>query len=1072
MNALKIIAQTFLLLMVSTFSLFGQGWERTYQDLGIANGGVDKIIPMADGGYLFTVWENFGSFNENYDALLVKTNADGYVQSKFRFDHSIYDNPIDFIPTSDGGFLLLYESYDTLNLTPRLAKLDAQFNVIFDVTTDIFNSSIFRANRILETSAGYFVLSGSFVNEVLYKYDVSGNLMTTTPFGASSFQSEAFIATNDGNLLVLGNKNLLGGPTMVIYKIDVNSQTVEEHIVSSPSDPDYEYVYGRNIIAAIDGGFLIAGVKAGQFGGEHLRKLDAQLNLQWKKTFLNTQVLVCKDVVSASDGSGYFLSSVIYNSPGLLFVKKINFDGNLIWDKQFTTYPTYSKSDIAATTSGGCVIGGTRFTKFSSLGNGYLPYLFKIDSLGNTFLSGISGTATEDLNGDCQTDRDTSFYKKTVYAWKNGIIMGSDEVGQNGDWHIATDTGIYVCNIQAPNAAWSFCPNPLMVSVLQNDTTDNADLTGYYNPQPLDSIIGYVFEDTDGDCFKDSFEIGYPNWNIKTQFSYQNFPDLNTTSNADGYFVFKNIQGVNNEYIDATLSATEPTGDGLFCHIVCADTALVLQNGETVAHGAFGVRCDVLPSCPIIDVDIASSTFRPCFSATYHIHYCNRGGVDANPVSIAVTFDSVMQVVNASIPWISVVGNTYLFEIGYLGSELCGDFTIETFLPCEEPTGKTYCATAHAYPDTSCAPTGANWDGAIITLTGTCEDSSAVFNLENIGTGNMQQTLEYIVIEDNVLREQSTFQLNAGQTKTLYYPADGAFWRVEAMQSPDYPANANLASWVEGCNTGSSNQGSQGFVNQFPLGDEDPWIDVFCLQSVNSYDPNDKTGFPIGVSDEHYIKPNTDIEYLIRFQNTGTAEAINIEIRDTIPVQFLNPTTVRAGASSHPYHFDMQGNGVVTFKFENINLPDSSTNWVASQGFVKFRVSQREGLPLGTRIENDAAIFFDFNAPIITNQTWHTLGEDFLVENEKNNDAPLLLEVETIPNPIGSNAIVHIKKSINNIENLYFELYNVQGIAIQNGVFVGNNYELEGSNLSKGVYFFEVKNGEGVILSRGKLVKM
>jgi uncharacterized repeat protein (TIGR01451 family) len=1072
MNALKIIFQTVLLLMVSTFSLFGQGWERTYQDLGIKNGGIDKIIPMADGGYLCSVWENFESFNENYDALLVKTDSNGFVQSKIRFNHSIYDNPIDFIPTSDDGFLLLYESYDTLNLTPRLAKLDAQFNVIFDVTTDIFNTSISKVNRILETSAGYFVLSGSFVNEVLYKYDTFGNLLATIPFGTSNFQSEAFIATDDDNLLVLGNKNLLGGPTMVIYKIDINSQTTEEHIVSNPSDADYEYVYGRNIIAAIDGGFLISGEKKGQFGGEHLRKLDTQFNLQWKKTFLNTQVLVCKDVISISDGSGYFLSSVIYNTPSLLFVKKIDFEGNLIWDKQFTTYPIYSRTDIVATSNGGCVIGGTRFTKISSLGNNYLPYLFKIDWLGNTFLSGISGKVTEDLNGDCQTDVDTTFYNKTVYAWKNGIIMGSDVIEQNGDWRIAADTGIYVSNMEAPNAAWSFCPNPLMISVLQNEITENADLTGYYNPQPLDSIIGYVFEDTDGDCIKDSFEIGYPNWNITTYFNYQNFPILNTTSNADGYFVFKNIQGVNNDFIDATLSAEEPTDDGFYCHLVCADTALVLQSGETVGHGAFGVRCDALPSCPIIDVDIASTTLRPCFGSTYSVHYCNRGGVDAYPVSVAITFDSVMQVVSASKPWISVVGNTYLFDIGYLSSELCGDFTIDVFVPCDEPSGKTYCAIAHAYPDTSCAPTGANWDGAIITLKGTCEDSSAVFNLENIGTGDMQQALDYIVIEDNVLREQNTFQLNAGQIKSLYYPADGAFWRVEAMQALDYPYNTNLASWVEGCNTGDNNLGSQGFVNQFPLGDEDPWIDVFCLQSVNSYDPNDKTGFPIGVSDEHYIKPNTDIEYLIRFQNTGTADAINIEIRDTIPVQFLNPATVRAGASSHPYYFDMQGNGVVTFKFENINLPDSSSNWAASQGFVKFRVSQREGLPLSTRIENKAAIFFDFNAPIITNQTWHTLGEDYLVENGENNSFSSLLEVETIPNPMGDKAIVHLKKSLANIGKLYFDLYNIQGIMVQNGVFEGNNYELEGNNLPKGVYFFEVKNEKGVTMSRGKLVKM
>jgi uncharacterized repeat protein (TIGR01451 family) len=1062
MNALKIIAQTFLLLLVSTFSLFGQGWERTFQDLGISKGGVHKIIPMTDGGFLLCVWESIDFNSEiDHDILLVKVNENGVKQSIYRFNHDKLDQPMNFKATSDGGYLLLYNSWYQL---PRFAKLDAQFNTVFDVpiVAPVFTSA--REYYISEYLDSYYLVGGDG-DRTFYKYDAQGNQVFALTFGIPGFYAVSLLNTNDGNFLVLGYRPF--SYKAVLFKFNPEGQLLEER--------NYENLICQNIIATNDGGYLMAGQNIGQFNGRHLRKLNNQLNVVWQQTYQNEQVILNKDLVAASDNSGFYFSTVIWNIPFQLYVSKVDNEGNLIWNKQFCSpfSPSVSHSDIRASVNGGCIIGGSRLTSFSTLrGNGFLPYLFKIDSLGNTFLSGISGIATEDLNGDCQTDIDTSLHKRIVYAWKDGIFMGSTEIGQQGDWHIAADTGIYTCMIRGFNAAWSFCPDSLTISVLQNDTTDNADITGYYNPQPLDSIVGYVFEDTDGDCFKDSFEIGYPNWNIKTQFSYQNFPDLNTTSNADGYFVFKNIQGVNNEYIDATLSATEPTGDGLFCHIVCADTALVLQNGETVGHGAFGVRCDVLPSCPIIDVDIASTTLRPCFGATYNIHYCNRGGVDANPVSIAVTFDSVMQVVNASIPWISVVGNTYLFEIGYLGSELCGDFTIETFLPCEEPTGKTYCATAHAYPDTSCAPPGANWDGAIITLTGACEDSNAVFHLENIGTGNMQQALEYIVIEDNVLREQSPFQLNSGQIKSVYFPTNGAFWRVEAMQSPDYQANARLASWVEGCNTGSNNQGSQGFVNQFPLGDEDPWIDVFCLQSVNSYDPNDKTGFPIGVSDEHFIKPNTDIEYLIRFQNTGTAEAVNIEIRDTIPVQFLNPSTVIAGASSHPYHFDMQGNGVVTFKFDNINLPDSSTNWEASQGFVKFRVSQREGLPLGTRIENDAAIFFDFNAPIITNQTWHTLGEDFLVENEKNNDAPLLLEVETIPNPIGNNAIVHIKKSLANIESLYFELYNVQGIAIQNGVFIGNNYELEGSNLSKGVYFFEVKNGEGVILSRGKLVKM
>lgn len=42
----------------------------------------------------------------------------------------------------------------------------------------------------------------------------------------------------------------------------------------------------------------------------------------------------------------------------------------------------------------------------------------------------------------------------------------------------------------------------------------------------------------------------------------------------------------------------------------------------------------------------------------------------------------------------------------------------------------------------------------------------------------------------------------------------------------------------------------------------------------------------------------------------------------------------------------LQGNGVVVFKFPNIVLPDSNAGTDASQGFVKFRVSQRKDVQL------------------------------------------------------------------------------------------------------------------------------
>jgi hypothetical protein len=53
--------------------------------------------------------------------------------------------------------------------------------------------------------------------------------------------------------------------------------------------------------------------------------------------------------------------------------------------------------------------------------------------------------------------------------------------------------------------------------------------------------------------------------------------------------------------------------------------------------------------------------------------------------------------------------------------------------------------------------------------------------------------------------------------------------------------------------------------------------------------------------------------------------------------------------------------------FPNILLPDSTTNALRSVGFVRFRITPRTTLALGDAIQNRAGIYFDFNAPVITN---------------------------------------------------------------------------------------------------------
>lgn len=143
--------------------------------------------------------------------------------------------------------------------------------------------------------------------------------------------------------------------------------------------------------------------------------------------------------------------------------------------------------------------------------------------------------------------------------------------------------------------------------------------------------------------------------------------------------------------------------------------------------------------------------------------------------------------------------------------------------------------------------------------------------------------------------------------------------------------------------------------------------DESCRTVTNSYDPNDKIADARDTA-KCWLTPLDRLEYTIRFQNTGNDTAYRVVILDTLS-HHLNPATVRPGPATHPYQFKVLGPNVLMFVFENINLPDSTTNLAGSQGQVQFSIHPDPDIPLGTDITNRAAIYFDSNEPIITNET-------------------------------------------------------------------------------------------------------
>jgi uncharacterized repeat protein (TIGR01451 family) len=143
---------------------------------------------------------------------------------------------------------------------------------------------------------------------------------------------------------------------------------------------------------------------------------------------------------------------------------------------------------------------------------------------------------------------------------------------------------------------------------------------------------------------------------------------------------------------------------------------------------------------------------------------------------------------------------------------------------------------------------------------------------------------------------------------------------------------------------------------------------------VCAYDPNDKYSTPAGYTEEHhFVNPGDELEFRIRFQNTGNLPAENIILRDTLDVNFDWNTFVPEYASHDLMTtFDMD-DGSIEFRFDDIFLPDSASNEPESHGFVVYTIHPKEDLLPWTVMENTAYIFFDKNAAIITNTTWHTI---------------------------------------------------------------------------------------------------
>lgn len=893
----------------------------------------------------------------------------------------------------------------------------------------------FSGNVAYESDNGYIIgASLTYGEQVLLEMDWNGYILNTTNV---MYAGKELQRLSDGNYVCATRVN--GGSNVAAHKFDANGTIIWSQTYDNGIENDAVNDFVKND----DGDFFIVGGQV--LGGgnyAYVRKIDGDGNSLWHSNMPAASGVYRIYVVPMADGGCVITGGPSYFSSGsnpVPFVARYSTTGEQLWNTTLSDVMLINgillSSQGELLTYGIGTDNGARVVEIDVDGN----------ELGVVSLPGVGGELQQLADGSFLMVGTTAFgvgeTDVVMHKLANDYTLEWTKTyggayADAGRFAIATSDGGYLItgavNGQGENAA------------LYIVKTDEDGIAAPY------LIEGNVMYDLDGDCTIESGDLPMENWVVEAEGVEQTFYGA---VDGDGYYSIE----VNEGSYDVSVSTENPYWEQ------CVSTVNV--NIDAIQDSVsldFPVNADL--QCPYMHVNIQNQALRLCEESVLYIHYENTGTALAENAFVEIDLHDSLTLVSATLPYVDMGNNEYSFDIGDVDFLADGAFELVVEAGCsEELVGQSLCSEAHIYPDSTCLELNPEWSGASIAISAECTEEEVKFTIENVGTADMIQGLQYIVIQDDVIMLQEPYgPLTAGQSIEITEPADGSFYRVESPQVANHPGMSMPSAFVEAC--GSGEAFSLGYVNQYVLDDADAFIDLACMEIVAAYDPNEKVAYPHGYQEEHYITNGTRLEYVLHFQNTGNSFARDVILMDRLS-EHLDPGTITPTVSSHEYDFELLAEGIVRFTFEDIMLPDSTTNEAGSHGYVTFSISPKEDLPLGTEINNNVDIFFDYNAAIRTNTTWHTIGENYITVDVEDKWEKQVY-ISAFPNPFTN--YTNIK--VDGIEGeKQITIFDMLGRPVASSNFSADVYRLEADNMPVGAYMFVVESN-GEVIGQGKLV--
>lgn len=950
------------------------------------------------------------------------------------------DQGVVLTSTIDGGFLAVgySESFGSDNdFDIYLIRTDIDGTLLWEVTHD--EGFIERANDILPLENGDFLLVGK-INDLdgtmsgtpdqvyLLRIDSRGRLLWSNRYDNNGLEQSAnkISRTADGGYLVIGQTEVEGEDQTDILLIKLDENAEEEWRES------YGTAYGDEgvwVTELEDGFSMVANVRnGGNFPDKDIAiyRMDEAGEIVSERVYPggNEEFVAAGDAVMTQDD--HLIIAGTSANFGKSIIIKSDLNGDTLWTREIAVNPEYNTELYAITEleSGDYVATGyTEQDPFSNPG----ILLVKITPNGDIVWTRVLGL---DVFED----------------WRRGLDIVETE-----------DEDLVIVGTRSQSSIFI---ND--VSIIKLDSEGN-----YFT----NLIQGIVHWSEDGCDPLEPGDQGLQDWLIQVEGDENTFIG---STDSEGFYSIPVGEG------DFTVTLLPRNDAWDICSPSTFPVTFTTRYDTLVFN--FPVRT-AADACAYLSIDTSTEPLVSCTQTDYLVEYCNDGSAIGNAAFVELILDADLEFVDASVPFTQLAADTIIVELGDLEPLDCGNFTVTVDVSCDVQDLQAAVFTANIYPNEPCV-VDPNWDGSSMRVSGRCEENSVFFTVRNVGSESSTTRQDLIVIEDQILflnAPDSIPPLGPGEEYEFPQggiPANemGSTYRAVVQQVEGHPGSNFPTVAVEGCTIEGEDNFTTGQVTQFPENDQDASVDIDVQEIIVSTfeEATLLIGHPRGYQDS-VIERNTDIEYTILFANIGSDTLDRLVIRDTLS-QALDFSTFAVGPASHPYVHEMNSSGVLKITFDDLILlpADGSGSNADSKGFVKFTLSQKPNLPIGTVIENRAAVYFDYVAPELSNSVRHVVNcEDFIsgsclaVDLDDGPPESDGISIRVQPNPFQISTTLVVEGC--ECSDLEVAIFDAAGRELRREQFIGTMHTLHRNGLPSGIYFLEVTS-EGRIVQTGKLL--